>query len=441
MATALNLYRRGATYWWRRRVPRSLTQKFHSRELRFSLRTHIRSSAVARGARLRALTDGVFEELERIDVHLDNATIDHLVAELVREELDAAERRREMAEVRGDAEAEAAVHEIHQRRARLQVDLRLRDYREVDLALRRLIKAKRLDVDLQAAESWPLQRRATRGLLSATEEDARRERGEYRGSTPLEPAPAAPGNPAGAHPVQGSRDDARCTRDPADVRDAGETRRGRTRAVREAAPLVEITRARKSNTPRTRLPGGDRLPQLFTSPVFSQPRSDFGDPLFWAPLIAVHTGCRCEQILQAKVSDFETVEGVTCFHVQAGDGQRVKTENSERRIPIHAFLVEAGLRDLLHQRRENGEIWLFPTIDRGAVDDSFKEIFTKRFRRYREQNGLYWPEHDFQSLRGDFNALLARNGVGLAARQRLMGHQVTALANDAYDRHSVADAA
>jgi len=619
MATALNVYRRGATYWWRRRVPRRIAKKFHACELRLSLRTHIRSSAVARAARLRTLTDALFEELERIEVPLDDVTIDHLVAELIRAELDAAERRREMAEAREDGDVAATLAEIRARRTRLQEDLRLRRYQEADLALRRLLKAKGLDIDLQAPQTRPLQRRATRGLLAATHENERREQGIY--TEPVQPAATAAGThaafvPSSPPPIADAP--ASCAGVSADVggpSDTGSAASGIRRAVARSetgprpssasnaseatakntegrkrrrgitlgdawtqyigeatsndmrrhlessahlftaileaeTPLAEITpqmvkeardvlarlpknhgkssrdsrtpreagnaaddrerdnmqaleeqfefgeidrktyrlrvdqqsvprislnqvnnhlarlsgllrwarqasffdghspteglrfsktevaRARKRNTPKNRLPWGlDGLRQLFATSLFSAPRADIGDPLFWAPLIAVHTGCRCEEILQAKVTDFETVEGVSCFHVRPGDGQRVKTENSERRIPIHSFLKEAGLLDLVQQRRDAGEIWLFPMVDRGAVDDSFTEVFTKRFRRYRQQNGVYRPENDFHSLRSDFNVQLARSGVGLAARQRLMGHQVTALADDAYDRH------
>ena len=64
--TAPHVYCRGPTFWFRRRIPRALIQIFGKSCAAFSLRTNIESEAVRLAARLRVVTDGVFDTLRQI---------------------------------------------------------------------------------------------------------------------------------------------------------------------------------------------------------------------------------------------------------------------------------------------------------------------------------------------------------------------------------------
>jgi hypothetical protein len=134
------------------------------------------------------VTDALFEELERIDGVPDDPTIAPFIADLVRNELDVAEQRREMAGVCDDSELQQSLNHIRERRARLQEKLRYRRYDEAQLTLRRLLKARGVEIDINAPEARPLLRKATRGLLDVTDEDERREQGIYSQTLPAEPA-------------------------------------------------------------------------------------------------------------------------------------------------------------------------------------------------------------------------------------------------------------
>jgi len=140
-----------------------------------------------------------------------------------------------------------------------------------------------------------------------------------------------------------------------------------------------------------RLPwGADGLKRLFRSSVFTTPRQRQDDPLFWAPLIAVHQSTRAEEVLQLRVSDVVKEDGVWVMKLRDGYVKSHKTPASNRTVPVHDFLIALGLPELADARRAEGgeDAWLFGGIDLGH-DGKFSTIFTKTFTRYRKKEGLY----------------------------------------------------
>ena len=200
--------------------------------------------------------------------------------------------------------------------------------------------------------------------------------------------------------------------------------------------------ARDREVPRAdRQPWGrEGLHALFSSPAF-QGEGLRSDALFWAPLISAHAGLRSEEALQLLAGDIQRKDGVWCFCVSSGAGKTVKNKSSHRDVPIHPTLIDAGLLELLDVRRKQGCTRLFPDLERGAASESFTEIFSKRFGRYTREHGLWRPEHDFHSLRKDFNVRLREAQVPLGARKRLMGHVIRDLTDGTYDPAGAADQA
>jgi integrase len=156
--------------------------------------------------------------------------------------------------------------------------------------------------------------------------------------------------------------------------------------------------------------------------------------MFWGPLIAVHQGTREEEALQLRVSDFVQEEGVWVVKLREGHVKNQKTPASTRTLPVHQFLIDLGLIELVQARRKaDGEdAWLFGGIDLGH-DNKFSTVFTKRFTRYRKQEDVYTESCDFHSFRKDFNSMLARADVEWSSRKRLMGHVIRDLTEGAYD--------
>ncbi len=174
---------------------------------------------------------------------------------------------------------------------------------------------------------------------------------------------------------------------------------------------------------RTRTVWDDRIHDLFRTPVFQGGLEDPGDPLFWAPLIARLMGPREEEILQLAPDDFGRDGGLDYMDIKRWEGNHVKSEASERRVPVHPILIELGLLKLVELRRTQGQSRLFPHLKRGAVKGKFSEVFTKQFTRYRQDHDVYWPGLDFHAFRTTCNGDLMNPGKSDAVRCAIMGHE------------------
>jgi integrase len=165
-----------------------------------------------------------------------------------------------------------------------------------------------------------------------------------------------------------------------------------------------------------------RLDKLFRTPIFQDKLDDIGDPLFWAPLIAVHMGFRSEEILQLNLADIEIISGVPCICLTQGPGQSLKSRAARRTAPIHQNLIDLGFLILVEKRKRDGEERLFPWLQRSASKETFTENFSKKFTRYRQDFGCYDSRRDFHSFRTTFNHLLIESRCFDSHRRYIMGH-------------------
>ncbi|MEO0750959.1 MAG: site-specific integrase [Pseudomonadota bacterium] len=164
------------------------------------------------------------------------------------------------------------------------------------------------------------------------------------------------------------------------------------------------------------------LDALFRTSIFQQPLEDFGDPMFWAPLISVHHGLRSEEILQLAVSDLQEIDGIWCINLRQGAGQTLKSHAGRRTIPVHRNLVDFGLIELVQRRKREGEPRLFPWIERSATKKTFTETFSKAFTAYRQTHRIYDKGRDFHSFRTTVNHCLIETDCPDTQRRYIMGH-------------------
>ena len=165
-----------------------------------------------------------------------------------------------------------------------------------------------------------------------------------------------------------------------------------------------------------------KLDGLFRSPIFQDKLDDAGDPMFWAPLIAVHMGLRSEEALQLYLSDIQIIDDVPCIVLAQGPGQSLKSKASRRTIPIHDNLLKLGFMQLVAMLERAGEPRLFPWLARSENKKTYTETFSKRFTRYRQDHKIYDAQRDFHSFRTTFNHLLIQAECPDSQRRALMGH-------------------
>lgn len=181
-------------------------------------------------------------------------------------------------------------------------------------------------------------------------------------------------------------------------------------------------RWKKGEEKRKRICWDDRFYTFLGSPAFHGPFVDPGDPFYWIPLIARLTGLREEEARQLGPDDFGTDGGIAYVDVKVLDANNVKTEDSQRRIPVHPTLIELRFLKLLEHRVKNKKHRLFVNLTRGQTKGTYAENFTKNFNYYRNKHGVYWEGLDLHVMRTSFNSDLMNNDKSDAIRCLLMGH-------------------
>lgn len=94
--------------------------------------------------------------------------------------------------------------------------------------------------------------------------------------------------------------------------------------------------------------------------IFSTPRD--GNANHWLPWLALYTGARLEELGQLRTADVRHEDGIDYLAIEPGDGKRVKTKSSRRRVPIHPQLVKLGFLTFVESQRARGEARLFPEL-------------------------------------------------------------------------------
>ncbi|WP_336621491.1 site-specific integrase [Sphingomonas zeae] len=161
----------------------------------------------------------------------------------------------------------------------------------------------------------------------------------------------------------------------------------------------------------------EQLRRIFDAPIYTGCRDDAngyaipGDQRprrarFWVPLIALFSGLRLNEICQLEVSDVREIDGVPCFSVasgisRAGDEKRVKTNASERVVPVHDELVRCGFLAFVASQRLCGETNLFPELPFGHLGYRSTAI-SRWFTRFLENAGAAAPLTCFHSFRHNF---------------------------------------
>ena len=160
----------------------------------------------------------------------------------------------------------------------------------------------------------------------------------------------------------------------------------------------------------------EELQKLFAAPTFTgalsrTKRTEKGNVIiedhhFWAPLISLFSGLREEEILQLWVDDIITEQGVECFYVAApGPGRKGKSDNAERKVPIHDELKKIGLLEYVAAAKEAGSRFLFPAASRSGPHQSLENYYSKRFGELRRRLGIP-AVYDFHSFRHNFSSEL-----------------------------------
>jgi integrase len=156
----------------------------------------------------------------------------------------------------------------------------------------------------------------------------------------------------------------------------------------------------------------------------------------WVALIALYSGMRLEEIAQLTTADVreESANGATvwCIDVHNGGENKLKNETSQRLIPVHSVLVQAGLLAYVKALPRGP---LFPGLTRreskgGKIGARVGELFRKKLVALKlKRDGLC-----FHSFRHNVSNSLDVAGVPQSDAARVLGHAVAGMSYGTYSQ-------
>ena len=170
------------------------------------------------------------------------------------------------------------------------------------------------------------------------------------------------------------------------------------------------------------------LVRIFSSPLFtkqwSPPKADYGEALYWIPLILLYTGARLGEIATLYAEDIkqDVDTGQYYIDITSHKGEPKKTANSIRQIPIHPDLIALGLLDYAANQARGYR--LFPKMGdpkkngRGAY---ITRAFTEYLQSVVKLEACEAPP--LHGLRHSFTTYGAQVGIPQDAREFIQGHR------------------
>jgi integrase len=118
----------------------------------------------------------------------------------------------------------------------------------------------------------------------------------------------------------------------------------------------------------------------------------------WLPWLALYTGARPEELGQLRVSDVREEDGVLFLAIELGDGKRLKTRSSRRRIPVHSDLIRLGFLTFVESQRSASSSRLFPELTATRYG-SVTAQWSKSWGRHARRLGISDRKKTFHSFR------------------------------------------
>lgn len=194
--------------------------------------------------------------------------------------------------------------------------------------------------------------------------------------------------------------------------------------------------SRKSRRKPFKLP---ELKAIFGSPVFAErqrPAGGKGEAAYWIPVIALYTGARVREIAQLRCGDVREVEysdaeggmhKAWCLSItedtdEAGLETAIKTDASERLVPLHPKLIELGLVEYIHKLSDpKGRVFpLLPEDIYGNPAAKWGEWFSGYLRK---ACGVTDKRMTFHSFRHTFKDYARDARIEEGIQRQIMGHE------------------
>ena len=156
----------------------------------------------------------------------------------------------------------------------------------------------------------------------------------------------------------------------------------------------------------------------------------------WAALLGLYTGARASEVGQLLTVDVAEVDGVPSMRFcDEGDDQHVKTDKSNRVVPIHPDLLSLGFLEYVDSLRCRGDWRVFPQASATAKNGAGNWI-SKAFGYYLGNLSGEWKpaKRGFHSLRKTVIQEMQGAGVPSELRVQITGHELDDEHHSTYSR-------
>jgi integrase len=161
---------------------------------------------------------------------------------------------------------------------------------------------------------------------------------------------------------------------------------------------------------------------IFTSDIWTDPNQP-RDERYWLPVLALHTGCRLEELGQLARADVRQQDGVWFLDITTqsdddGHDKRLKTDSSHRRVPLHPTLIRLGFPAYAGGAKGSR---LFPNLKADRTG-KLTAAFSKWWARHCDRIGLTDRRKVFHSFRHAFKDARRDAGLSEEIHDALTGH-------------------
>ncbi|WP_338593221.1 site-specific integrase [Shewanella khirikhana] len=150
----------------------------------------------------------------------------------------------------------------------------------------------------------------------------------------------------------------------------------------------------------------------------------------WYAAIGAYSGMRLNEISQLRLSDVRVTDGIHYFDLTDA---HLKTESSQRLVPIHSKLIASGFLEYIEERRSARDVYLFQELyNKAQINERYGpgEPMGKWFNRTLLRNiGINKSDElnagylvDFHCLRKTVISIWKHKGAAAYIVRQLVGH-------------------
>ncbi|WP_431273482.1 DUF6538 domain-containing protein [Variovorax ureilyticus] len=171
------------------------------------------------------------------------------------------------------------------------------------------------------------------------------------------------------------------------------------------------------------------LNRLYSSRLYTEgerPKGQAREAAYWTPLLGPFVGARIEEAAQLRTADIQRINGVWCIRIcNLADDQNVKNIGSFRRVPLHEELIRCGFLAYVAAQVRAGHDRVFPSLSNDNIHGTWSNALGKWFGRYLDTIGLDDHRLDYHSFRYTFRQQCSLCGIDNEVRDALTGHWVS----------------